>query len=229
MQPLQKQLTIQKRTVLIWGNIADQWNLEKDLRMYGYDVHTKSGDDLTIPEEKYDCSFVFNDVVTKFVKKDIILPLNLGFCFGLADKYLPEFERILEKNKFAGFFYQPISGSIITKGGEQICTHSTTHQFLTNNIISNQAIQKLEADARRYKDFEVLVVEDNLINQQVITIFLEKLGCKVICAEKGALAVELVKQKQFKVIFMDVQMPVMNGYDATKAIRAFEIDKGLIY
>ncbi len=227
MQPSQKQLNVQKKHILIWGKIPNQWNLETDLRAYGHDVHTKSESDLTIPKEKYDCSFVFEDVALELIKSEASLPATLGFCFGIADIYELKFAQTLEKYSYAGFFYQPLSGSIITKGIDLVYTASPTPSFVTNSIVGNQAIQRSQSDDIPYKDLEILVAEDNPINRQVITIFLEKIGCKVTCVENGELALEHVKKKQYGIIFMDVQMPVMNGYDATKAIRAFEQDKGL--
>ena len=67
--------------------------------------------------------------------------------------------------------------------------------------------------------FEVLVVEDNPVNQRVIGQLLGKLGCCVDVAEHGLRAVELVQTKRYSIIFMDCQMPEMDGYAATAEIR----------
>lgn len=66
---------------------------------------------------------------------------------------------------------------------------------------------------------EVLLVEDNLVNQKVATAMLKKYGCFVTIAPNGARALEQLASKQFDLIFMDCQMPVMDGFEATKAIR----------
>jgi signal transduction histidine kinase/AmiR/NasT family two-component response regulator len=66
---------------------------------------------------------------------------------------------------------------------------------------------------------KALIVEDSKANQQLIEILLKKLGFETEIAENGKEAVELVAQNQFDLILMDMQMPVMNGYEATKAIR----------
>lgn len=66
----------------------------------------------------------------------------------------------------------------------------------------------------------VLVVEDNLINQQVVVEVLKDVGVVVEVAENGALAVAMVQAQSFDLILMDVQMPVMNGLDATRAMHA---------
>ncbi|HET9707010.1 MAG TPA: response regulator [Gemmatimonadales bacterium] len=71
-------------------------------------------------------------------------------------------------------------------------------------------------------DARILVVDDNLINQRVISAMLERLGCSVRIVENGRLAIEAAAQASFDVILMDCQMPVMDGYSATAELRARE-------
>lgn len=66
---------------------------------------------------------------------------------------------------------------------------------------------------------EVLVVEDNWINQQVSRELIEATGATVTIANHGQEALEHVARRSFQLILMDIQMPVMDGYAATKAIR----------
>jgi signal transduction histidine kinase/CheY-like chemotaxis protein len=68
----------------------------------------------------------------------------------------------------------------------------------------------------------ILVVDDNEINRFVATEMLEEMGYEVEMAENGAEAVERVKRKEFVVVLMDCQMPVMDGYAATREIRRIE-------
>ncbi len=72
------------------------------------------------------------------------------------------------------------------------------------------------------RKISVLVVEDNLINQKISSFSLQKAGMEVTLANNGLEAIELFKKQDFDVILMDVQMPVMDGYDATKEIRKIE-------
>ena len=69
----------------------------------------------------------------------------------------------------------------------------------------------------------VLLAEDNPINQQVATAMLEKMGCQVTLAHNGREAVELAKPGRFDLVLMDCQMPEMDGFDATRGIRAQEV------
>ncbi|MGD9169613.1 MAG: ATP-binding protein [Candidatus Thiodiazotropha sp.] len=74
----------------------------------------------------------------------------------------------------------------------------------------------------------VLVVEDNPVNQAVVKKMLEKAGLSPITANDGVEAVELTHQEQFDVVLMDCQMPRMDGYEATEAIRDREAIHGLM-
>ena len=79
------------------------------------------------------------------------------------------------------------------------------------------------ADAlRRAYAGRVLVVEDNPVNQKVARHVLERLGCEVVIAPNGADALEILASTPVRLIFMDVQMPVMDGIVATARIRELE-------
>ncbi len=67
---------------------------------------------------------------------------------------------------------------------------------------------------------DILIVEDNPVNQKLIAFLLARAGYTYEVAENGADALRRLDQSQFKLVLMDMMMPVMNGYDATKAIRA---------
>ncbi len=68
----------------------------------------------------------------------------------------------------------------------------------------------------------VLVADDNVINREVASAMLEQLSCRVVIAEDGRAAVEQGRTGRFDAILMDCQMPIMDGYEATAAIRREE-------
>ncbi|MEM6799959.1 MAG: ATP-binding protein [Bacteroidota bacterium] len=72
---------------------------------------------------------------------------------------------------------------------------------------------------------KVLLVEDNKVNQMVATKFLSYWGIDIDLAENGKEATEKVLEKDFDIILMDLHMPVMDGYTATKTIRSYEDQK----
>ncbi len=78
---------------------------------------------------------------------------------------------------------------------------------------------------RQHLGLDILVVEDNETNREVAVATLENLGCKVEIATDGKDAVGKAVEKHYDLIFMDCQMPVMDGYQAATAIRGLEKQK----
>ena len=72
------------------------------------------------------------------------------------------------------------------------------------------------------ENLRVLVVDDNLINQKVAVKILEKIGCTVVAAASGREAIILLTEQPCDLIFMDCQMPELDGYQTTQMIRVSE-------
>ena len=87
--------------------------------------------------------------------------------------------------------------------------------------------KEIVEDPNERHDFtsRILLVEDIITNQLVVSERLKTMGCVVDIAENGSEAVEAVKEKEYDLILMDCQMPVMDGFEATKEIRRYELEK----
>jgi PAS domain S-box-containing protein len=90
--------------------------------------------------------------------------------------------------------------------------------FLKTNEIAEfeAALQELDPDI---KNLKVLVVEDIVLNQLLMKTLLDDFGFERDIAENGNIAVEMMKQKDYDIVLMDLQMPEMNGFEATEYIR----------
>jgi CheY-like chemotaxis protein len=77
-----------------------------------------------------------------------------------------------------------------------------------------------------HRRLRVLLVEDNLVNQKVASRLLEKQGHSVQVAENGREALEAIDEGEFDLVLMDVQMPEMDGFATTAAIRQREASSG---
>ncbi len=113
-----------------------------------------------------------------------------------------------------GFLIKPVNSSLLYDTimeifGEEISLTASAPVQITDE---SEALKSIEG-AR------ILLVEDNPINQQVATEFLEQAGFVVTVANNGKQGVQAVKMSKFDLVLMDIQMPEMDGHEATRIIR----------
>ena len=105
----------------------------------------------------------------------------------------------------------------------QVGKGTTYTLYFTLKLLPDEALQAAgEAKQLSAQDLvgkEILIVEDNELNMEIAQIVLRKAGLVVDTAENGREAVAKAQAKRYDIILMDIQMPVMNGYEATRAIR----------
>ncbi len=96
----------------------------------------------------------------------------------------------------------------------------TSQEEFKNSISeANISLKSSDDEELKFDGVNILVVEDNDINQEIAMAFLEPYGFVIDIANNGKEAVDMVKKKQYRCIFMDMQMPVMDGVEATINIR----------
>jgi two-component system, sensor histidine kinase and response regulator len=93
-------------------------------------------------------------------------------------------------------------------------------------VAANKAnIYSDETSNRELQNLKILLVEDTEENQFVIQGFLQKSNCQIEVADNGAIGVEKFMRGSFDIVLMDIQMPVMDGYTATRKIRQWEMEQ----
>ncbi len=95
----------------------------------------------------------------------------------------------------------------------------STSAYSRKNLADGGLTRGLQARGKSLAGTTILVAEDNLINQQVVTEFLKLSGVSVDIANNGQEALQLLEQRSYDAILMDVHMPVMGGVEATRLIR----------
>ncbi len=91
---------------------------------------------------------------------------------------------------------------------------------------NQKALPAVAAAADLLQGLKILLVEDAADNILLIRAYLKQTPYELDVAENGAIAVEMFKRKHYDLVFMDIQMPVMDGHTATRQMRAWEREQG---
>ncbi|ARP41011.1 response regulator [Vibrio syngnathi] len=168
-------------------------------------------------------------------KQDEARAKQVGFVAYIARPYQDNqlkwtLSEVLARAADTSTFTYPNRGEVAFKDNQPVpltksssSVEATTSASVRTTQIDKQAPIKEEPKpvAAPFSG-KVLVVEDSRVNQQVAKMMLKKLGFEVDIADNGEIGVEKFKANDYVMIFMDCQMPVLDGFEATKQIRALE-------
>jgi two-component system sensor histidine kinase/response regulator len=124
----------------------------------------------------------------------------------------------------AGYLNKPLRHAELLKAILAVLSEPVDPAGVNPQATPAQLVTRHSLRETRYR--HILVAEDNVVNQRVALRLLEKQGHRVVIAANGREAVEALDREAFDLILMDVQMPEMNGFEATAAIRKKEQTNG---
>lgn len=168
----------------------------------------------------------FNGTTIPLALLDVMMPKMDGIELAqrIYDRPIAEQPQIL----FLSSAGRPPSEDILTNlGGAQYLTKPVKQSALRSGILKalNPSLESTHREnglGKAVRSLHVLLVDDVKVNQLVAVQMLEDRGHSVTLAENGLVSLQLVRAGKFDVILMDIQMPVMNGYEATAEIRKLE-------
>lgn len=120
------------------------------------------------------------------------------------------------------------SGSIrVISQENEGSTFTAIIPYFPGNVepVSSKGLHSPQTKSQQLENCFVLLVEDNDINRLYASSILKMWGCRFETAENGVVALEKVRNFDFDVVLMDIQMPVMDGFETTKAIRQSDSQK----
>ncbi|WDI31221.1 response regulator [Hyphococcus flavus] len=134
-------------------------------------------------------------------------------------------ERAQEAN-IAAYLSKPVRPSQLMDALAQVLADDAP-KLLQKTIRDNETPVDEEVHQCSDHRTRVLIAEDNIVNQMVLTKFIDEDQYEVLLAENGEKALAVFKERSPALVFMDLSMPVMDGFEAAKNIRLHERDNGL--
>jgi two-component system sensor histidine kinase/response regulator len=129
----------------------------------------------------------------------------------------------MQEAGFVGLLSKPIKSSQLFDCIAAVVGSAGDPELLEETgIVTRHVVEQM----RRREAVRVLLVEDNLVNQKVATRILAKLGFRSELAANGEEALTALARERFDLVLMDCQMPIMDGFEATRRIRATETPGG---
>lgn len=196
------------------SEMLDKWGIEY--------MEASDGDSaLNILRQEYAKGRNFDLMLT-----DMIMPEMDGIM--LVQKMKSEFpEKQLSVVLMTSITVSDKKGRIREMGFDAIINKPIKQEALLNTIrtVRGKVENEIEKEheivdkVKQNKSINILIAEDNITNQKVATLIIKKMGYNVLCVSNGYEAVEAVQNMPYDIVLMDLQMPVMDGYDAAIKIR----------
>jgi signal transduction histidine kinase/CheY-like chemotaxis protein len=128
----------------------------------------------------------------------------------------------------SSYEWSDIAESVKAAGVSDYIMKPVPPSDIYSKIIQNVNIAAVPLENLDFKGKKILLVEDVEMNRMIVMGLLEDSGCEIIEAENGQIALNLIRENEYDLVLMDMQMPVMDGLTATREIRKFNKDIPII-
>ncbi|MBX9720167.1 MAG: response regulator, partial [Candidatus Obscuribacterales bacterium] len=205
---------------------VNSWNMDCD-------VATSGNEGLALMRASIELHRPYDIVIT-----DLVLPGMDGFQLKEVmnrDKLLSKINTVLivgnelkdqgkqaVRSGFSAYLAKPLEQASLYNAISQLLTHKKQAE---NKDIASKSVSVALRELN--KNNLILVVEDNPVNQKVATLQLRQLGLSCVVVANGQAAVDEVAKGIYSLVLMDCQMPVMDGFGATRAIRDAQMHDGV--
>jgi len=210
--------------------------LKVGLALPNYDIHRQVDKNLEYYVKYLKADFQIYDYESLFEKKDEVALPDVMFVYhnytrleGELEKFTTLSSKIalitsgrlrsrinMEDYTFSSIIYSPITMNKIVK------IFAKSKIVMPENIEMKDQHEESINKERNFETLEALVVEDNEISQKILTNILKKFNIEVTVVTNGKDAFDLVKEKEFNIIFMDVKISNMDGLETTSKILYYE-------
>jgi len=188
-----------------------------------------------------------NIIISYKVRQETEYLYDVHFEIKVSDQLYFDEEGDKENTEMLNY---SISSKLIAMSGNQLTVHHDDHGFTVFNFTLSFKKAQSEFSEKKakepesseignraasftsttidLKDANILLVEDNLINQKIVILSIQKLVKNIEVANNGQEAVDKFNTTKHDIILMDIQMPVMDGIQATKKIREIEVERRIV-